>query len=107
MILVHNLGGHERDRRNYPEAKALDRDAVDRAAHMLPSERPEIGLFLTGLGRTLQKEKRYADDADVFTRARVNLVAAGGATHARVVRLTETQTALYREWGQPQPAGLH
>ena len=88
-------------------AEALHREAVDGAARSLPAERPENGLFLTGLGRTLQKEKRYADAADAYAKARVNLVAAYGPTHERVVRLTEMQTALYKEWGRPLPSDPH
>jgi tetratricopeptide (TPR) repeat protein len=107
LILEHNLAGLERDRGDFAQAESLSRDVIERTARTLPSERPENGLFLTGLGRTLQKEKRYEDAADVFARARVNLVAAYGPTHARVSRLTEMQTALYKEWGRPLPADLH
>ena len=107
LILEHNLAGLERDRGNLAAAEALHREAVDGAARSLPAERPENGLFLTGLGRTLQKEKRYADAADAYAKARVNLVAAYGPTHERVVRLTEMQTALYKEWGRPLPSDPH
>jgi len=106
LILVHNLGGLERDRGDLATAEALNREAVAGAARTLPPERPENGLFLTGLARTLQKEKRYAESADAFANARANLVAAYGPDHARVKRLTEMQTALYTEWGKPVPAEL-
>jgi tetratricopeptide (TPR) repeat protein len=107
LILEHNLAGLERDRGDYASAETLHHAAVDGAARTLPAERPENGLFLTGLGRTLQKEKHYADAADAYARARANLIAAYGPTHERVTRLTEMQTALYKEWGRPPPADLH
>jgi non-specific serine/threonine protein kinase len=107
LILEHNLAGLERDRGDFAQAESLSRDVIERTARTLPSERPENGLFLTGLGRTLQRQKRYEDAADVFARARVNLIAAYGPTHARVSRLTEMQTALYKEWGKPLPPDLH
>ena len=107
LILEHNLAGLERDRGQFGSAETLHHAAIDGAARTLPPERPENGLFLTGLGRTLQKEKRYADAADAYAKARTNLVAAYGPTHERVTRLTEMQTALYKEWGKPPPAELH
>jgi len=39
-------------------------------------------------------------------KARTILVAAYGPTHARVAKLTDMQTALYKEWGRPLPAEL-
>jgi tetratricopeptide (TPR) repeat protein len=106
LILVHNLGGLERDRGDLAAAEALNREAIAGAARTLPPERPENGLFMTGLARTLQKQKRYAESADAFAAARANLVAAYGPDHARVKRLTEMQVALYTEWGKPVPAEL-
>ena len=53
--------------------------------------------------QTLQKQKRYAESADVFSTARRNLLAAYGPTHARVIKLTQMQTKLYQEWGRPMP----
>ena len=107
LILEHNLAGLERDRGDFAQAEALSREVVERAARTLPPERPENGLFLTGLGRALVKEKRYEEAADTFAKARTILIAAYGPTHARVARLTEMQTALYQEWGRPMPADLH
>ncbi|HSS07994.1 MAG TPA: tetratricopeptide repeat-containing protein kinase family protein, partial [Rhodanobacteraceae bacterium] len=107
LILEHNLAGLERDRGDYAAAEKLHHEAIDGAARSLPPERPENGLFLTGLGRTLQQEKRYAEAADTFAKARTNLIAAYGPTHARVTRLTAMQLALYKEWGRPPPADLH
>ena len=46
------------------------------------------------------------DAADTFAKARVILVAAYGPSHARVTRLHEMQTALYKEWGRPLPVEL-
>ena len=86
--------------------EALSRDAVERATRTLPASRPETGLFLTGLGRTEQAHKHYEDAAATFMRARAILVAAYGPTHARVAKLTEMQTALYKEWGRPLPPEL-
>jgi len=106
LILMHNLAGLERDRTRYAEAESLSREVVERAARTLPGERPENGLFLAGLAQTLQKEKRYADAANAFARARANLVAAYGPAHARVTRIAEMQSALYTQWGRPLPADL-
>jgi tetratricopeptide (TPR) repeat protein len=106
LILVHNLGGLERDRGDLAAAEALNREAVAGAARTLPPERPENGLFMTGLARTLEKAKRYEEAADAFSKARANLVAAYGPDHVRVKRLTEMQTALYADWGRPVPAEL-
>lgn len=106
LILRHNLAGLERRRGDFAAAEREDREAVERAAHSLAPERPEQGLFLAGLAQTLQNEKRYAESADVFAKARVNLLSAYGPTHARVGRLTEMQAALYREWGKPLPDEL-
>jgi non-specific serine/threonine protein kinase len=106
LILVHNLGGLERERGDLAAAEALNREAVAGAARTLPPERPENGLFMTGLARTLQKAGRYAEASDAFSKARANLVAAYGADHARVKRLTEMQAALYAEWGRPLPPEL-
>jgi len=39
-------------------------------------------------------------------KARTILVKAYGPTPARVAKLTEMQTALYKEWGRPPPAEL-
>jgi eukaryotic-like serine/threonine-protein kinase len=104
LILMHNLAGLERDRAHYDEAEALSREVVTRSARILPAERPENGLFMAGLAQTLQKQKRYAESADAFAMARKNLLAAFGPTHARVMKLEQMQTALYQEWGRPQPA---
>jgi non-specific serine/threonine protein kinase len=106
LILEHNLAGLERDRGDYAGAEALSRDAVERASRTLPAGRPETGLFLTGLGRTEQKRKHYEDAAATFMKARTILVGAYGPTHARVAKLAEMQTALYKEWGRPVPAEL-
>lgn len=104
LILKHNLAGLERERGRYDEAEALHRDVVRRATASLAAERPERGLFLSGLARTLQAQKRYPESAATFADARTILVAAYGATHARVVKLDEMRAALYREWGRPLPA---
>ncbi len=106
LILEHNLAGLERDRGDFAKSEALSRDVVERASRTLPAGRPETGLFLTGLGRTQQKQKHYEDAAATFTKARTILVGAYGPTHARVTKLTEMQTALYKEWGRPLPAEL-
>jgi tetratricopeptide (TPR) repeat protein len=106
LILEHNLASLERDRGDYAQAEALSRDVVERASRTLPAGRPETGLFLTGLGRTQQKQKHYEDAAATFTKARTILVGAYGPTHARVAKLTEMQTALYKEWGRPVPVEL-
>ena len=106
LILEHNLAGLERDRGDYAQSEALSRDVVERASRTLPTGRPETGLFLTGLGRTQQKQKHYEDAAATFTKARTILVGAYGPTHARVAKLTEMQTALYKEWGRPVPVEL-
>ncbi|HEX5124099.1 MAG TPA: tetratricopeptide repeat protein [Rhodanobacteraceae bacterium] len=106
LILEHNLAGLERDRGDFAKSETLSRDVVERASRTLPAGRPETGLFLTGLGRTQQKQKHYEDAAATFTKARTILVGAYGPTHARVTKLTEMQTALYKEWGRPLPAEL-
>jgi non-specific serine/threonine protein kinase len=103
LILMHNLAGLERDRKQYDEAEALDREVIERATRTLAPGRPERGLFLAGLASTLQAQKRYAESADTFAQARSNLVAAYGATHARVVKIDQMRTALYQEWGRPMP----
>jgi non-specific serine/threonine protein kinase len=104
LILMHNLAGLERDRGRLAEAETLQRDVIERATRTLPAGRAEIGLFLTGYGKTLQAQKRYPQAAEVYARARGILAAAYGPTHARVARLGELQAALYREWGRPLPA---
>ncbi|MGA9826963.1 MAG: tetratricopeptide repeat protein, partial [Rhodanobacteraceae bacterium] len=106
LILLHNMAGLERRRNDYAEAEAMDREAVEGAARTLPFTRPENGLFMAGLAQTLQKERRYAEAAQVFSGARDNLIAAYGPAHARVKRLAEMQAALYREWGKPLPSKL-
>lgn len=103
LILMHNLAGLERDRKRYDDAVVLHREVVERATRTLAPERPERGLFLFGYARTLQAQKRYAEAADAVEQARAVLVAAYGPTHARVVKLDEMRTALYREWGRPLP----
>jgi Tetratricopeptide repeat len=100
---MHNLAGLERDRADYVQAEALHREVLAQAAQVLTPERPENGLFLSGFGKTLQKQKRYEAAADAFARARTNLVAAYGATHPRVVKLHDMQVDLYKEWGRPLP----
>lgn len=104
LILMHNLAGLERDRGRYEEAEARAREVVARAARTLPKERPENGLFLAGLARTLARQKRYADADVAFVQARANLVAAYGAKHARVARLDRMRAELYGEWGRPLPS---
>lgn len=103
LILEHNLAGLERDRKRYVEAETLSRGVVDRAARSLAPSRPENGLFLVGLGRTLQAQRRYAEAAETYATARKNLIAAYGPRHPRVERLTEMQLELYRDWGRPAP----
>jgi hypothetical protein len=48
-------------------------------------------------------QRRYAESADMFEQARSILVAAYGASHARVVKLDQMLVALYEEWGRPLP----
>ncbi|HET6545751.1 MAG TPA: tetratricopeptide repeat protein, partial [Rhodanobacteraceae bacterium] len=103
LILEHNLAGLERDRGDYAQAETLSREVVEGAARSLAPARPENGLFLAGLARTLQAERRYAEAADTFVAARTNLVAAYGPTHPRVVKLAAMQRALYQAWGRPVP----
>jgi non-specific serine/threonine protein kinase len=103
LILMHNLAGLERDRGRLADAEALQRDVVARAARTLDPARPENGLFITGLARTLHAQKRYAESADAFEQARRNLVGAYGSGHARVVKLDEMRSAMYRDWGRPVP----
>src|SRR5262249_9607246 len=103
LILMHNLSGLERDRAQYQQAEVLEREVIERADRTLAHERPERGLFLAGLARTLQSEKRYADAAGTLAQARANLVAAYGPSHARVLKLDQLRTEIYREWGRPVP----
>jgi tetratricopeptide (TPR) repeat protein len=103
LILMHNLAGLERDRKRYDDAETLHREVIERATRTLAPERPERGLFLAGFARTLQAQKRYAESADTYEQARAILVAAYGATHARVVKLDQMLVALYEEWGRPLP----
>lgn len=106
LVLEHNLAGAVRARGDLARAEALSRDVIERAARTLGPERPELGLFLTGLARTLQAQRRYEEGAAAFGRARANLLAAYGPDHPRIVALTRMQLGLYEAWGRPPPADL-
>src|SRR6202040_3012582 len=60
-IALSNVAGITYDKKDYPRAEQLFRDVVRRYQETLPADNINLGIVQVKLGRTLLREKRYAD----------------------------------------------
>jgi len=103
-IALANLASIYMDKKEYPRAEQLFRDVVRRYKETLPADNINLGIVQVKLGRTLLREKHYAD-AESETLAGYEILIKQSSPSTSFIHAARKDLAAdYEALNQPQQA---